>query len=77
MNELIDSGDPRAKVVGKCRPRVGDVETNTAVFDHLQRQMKRLWGTLPFPKGVHRFTDWEEFETWKTSRMIRKSPARR
>ena len=77
MNELIDAGDPRAKVVGKRRPPVASVAEAVAAFDRLQRQMTRIWVTLPFPTGVHRFKDWEEFETWKTNRMMRKSPARR
>jgi hypothetical protein len=77
VNELIDAGDPRAKVVGKRRPPVTSVAEATVAFDRLQRQMARIWGVLPFPSGVHRFKDWEEAEAWKTDRMMRKSPVRR
>ena len=77
VNELIDAGDPRAKVVGKRRPPVTSVAEATVAVDRLQRQMARIWGVLPFPSGVHRFKDWEEAEAWKTDRMMRKSPVRR
>ncbi|MCF7734028.1 MAG: hypothetical protein K9N23_20250 [Akkermansiaceae bacterium] len=77
MNELIEAGDPRAKVVGKRRPPEEGVAGAAAAFDRLQRQMTRLWGALPFRTGVYRFTDREEFQTWKMNRMMRNSPARR
>ena len=48
-----------------------------AALDQLQRQMGRLWGSLPFHKGVYRFKTWEQFESWKTNLMMRNSPARR
>lgn len=79
MNELIEAGDPRTKVVGKRRmPKVADgLPGLLQRFDQLQLQMGRLWGGLPFPKGVQRFTSQQECETWKMNLMIRNSPARR
>jgi hypothetical protein len=76
MNELIESGDPRAKVVGKPRPPGGMPEL-LAAFDRHQRQMGRLWGTLPFRRGVYRFKSAEEFDLWTTTLLMRNSPARR
>lgn len=73
MNELIESGDPRAKVVGRQRPTA----SNQVRFDQLQEMVNRSWKGLPFPKGVHRFKTEEEFESWKSQLMMRQSPARR
>ncbi|OYV05127.1 MAG: hypothetical protein CFE26_13235 [Verrucomicrobiales bacterium VVV1] len=73
MNELIESGDPRAKVVGRQRSPV----SNGVRFDQLQEMVNRSWKGLPFPKGVHRFKTEEEFESWKSQLMMRQSPARR
>ena len=75
MNELIDSGDPRAKVVGKRRDTTG--EPPFAAFDRLQKNFHRTWGALPFRRGVYRFKSFDQFEEWKTTLMIRNSPARR
>ena len=77
MDELIDSGDPRVKVVGKPRPQGGVSDEALAAFDHHQRQMGRLWGRLPFRKGVYRFRSMEEFDEWTTTLLMRNSPARR
>jgi hypothetical protein len=77
VNELIEAGDPGAKVVGKRRPLKESVADFAVALDQLQRQMGRLWGTLPFRKGVYRFETWEQFELWKTNLMMRNSPARR
>lgn len=77
MNELIESGDPRAKVVGKrCPPAAGN-EADWEQFNKLQKNFHRLWGGLPFPKGVHRFKTFEEFDEWKTNLMMRNAPGRR
>jgi hypothetical protein len=73
VNELIESGDPRAKVVGKRRP----AESHPRQFDILQEMVNRTWKGLPFPKGVHRFKTEEEFDQWRTRLLIRNSPARR
>ncbi len=77
VNELIESGDPRAKVVGKRRPPPASGEGDWEQFDWLQRNFQRLWVGLPFPKGVHRFKSMEEFDEWKTNLMIRNAPGRR
>jgi hypothetical protein len=77
MNELIESGDPRAKVVGKRRVPAAGTAAALARFDQIQHSVHQMWKTLPFPKGVHRFKTEEEFDSWKTSLMMRQSPARR
>lgn len=77
VNELIESGDPRAKIVGKRRPPPTNGEGDWAQFDWLQRNFQHLWGGLPFPKGVHRFKSMEEFDEWKTNLMMRNAPGRR
>jgi hypothetical protein len=77
MNEMIESGDPRAKVVGKRRmPRPGG-DSDWERFNQMQVQFHRLWGELPFRKGVYRFKTWESFDEWKTNLMIRNAPGRR
>jgi hypothetical protein len=77
MNELIESGDPRAKVVGKRRPPPANGDGDWEQFNWLQRNFQLLWGGLPFPKGVHRFKTLEEFDEWKTNLMMRNAPGRR
>lgn len=77
MNELIESGDPRAKVVGKRRPPAAGSEANWDQFNKLQQNFHHLWGGLPFRKGVYRFKTMEAFDEWKTNLMIRNSPGRR
>ena len=77
MNELIESDDPRAKVVGKPRqPASGDF-SDWSRFDRLQKNFQVLWGTLPYPRGVYRFKSLEEFDQWKTNLMMRNAPGRR
>lgn len=77
MNELIESGDPRAKVVGRRRvPQAGGAP-DLQSFDRMQAQFHRLWGDLPFRKGVYRFKTWESFDEWKTKLMMRNAPGRR
>jgi hypothetical protein len=73
MNDLIDAGDPRTKVVGR-RYRV---LSNEEKFHLAQSQFTDLWPTLPFPKGVHRFKTEEEAHQWKETRMIQRSLDRR
>ncbi len=70
MNEFIESGDPRAKVVGKRRA------PDQVSFDRLQEIVNRTWNGLPYPRGVHRFKTWEEFESWRNRLLIRNAPAR-
>ena len=75
MTELIESGDPRAKVVGRQRKSHGGHPL--AAFDRLQKNFHKTWGTLPFRRGIYRFKSHDQFEEWKTNLMIRNSPARR
>ena len=77
VNELIESGDPRAKIVGKRRPPPTNGEGDWAQFDWLQRNFQHLWKGLPLPKGGHRFKSMEEFDEWKTNLMMRNAPSRR
>ncbi|MDP3851405.1 MAG: hypothetical protein Q8Q59_12930 [Luteolibacter sp.] len=73
MNELIESGDPRAKVVGKRRMPNPGIESLTA-----GGQLNRLAGTLrakPFETkhGVYRFKTHEEADEWMMNLMLGKS----
>jgi hypothetical protein len=77
MNELIESGDSRAKVVGKRRPPPANGEDDWKQFDWLQRNFQHLWGGLPFQKEVHRFKSMEKYDEWKTTLMMRNAPGRR
>jgi hypothetical protein len=77
VNELIESGDPSAKIVGKRHPPPADGNGDWEHFNWLQRNFQHLWGGLPFPKGVHRFKSMEEFDEWKTKLMMRNAPGRR
>ena len=77
MNELIESGNPRAKVVGKRRPPAAGSQGYLENFNRLQNNFYRTWGKLPFRKGVYRFKTWENFEEWKMNLMIQNAPGRR
>jgi hypothetical protein len=77
MNELIESGDPRAKVVGKRRPPAAGSDADWERFNQMQQNFQRMWGGLPFRKGVYRFKTWESFDEWKTNLMMRNAPGRR
>jgi hypothetical protein len=76
MNELIEAGDPRTKVVGKRRPPAAGSDADWTQFNQLQQNFHRMWGSLPCPKGVYRFTSFEQFDEWKTNLMIRNAPGR-
>ncbi len=71
MNELIESGDPRAKVVGKRRaPREGS--ESLAAAGKLNRLVTRLRERpLVVKPGVIRFKSHEEADEWKMKLMIR------
>lgn len=77
MNELIESGDPRAKVVGKRRPPAAGSEADWQSFNQMQKNFQHLWGGLPLRKGVYRFKSWEESDEWKMKLMMRNAPAPR
>lgn len=73
MNELIDSGDPWAKVVGKRRMPEPGSESLAA-----GGRLNRLAGTLrakPFrmKHGVYRFQSHEEADEWMMNLMLGKS----
>lgn len=77
VNELIESGDPRAKVVGKRRPPAAGDGADWERFNRMQQNFQQLWGSLPWRKGVYRFKTMEEFDEWKTNLMIQNAPGRR
>jgi hypothetical protein len=64
MNELIESGDPRAKVVGKRRPPTPGSEClkAAALINNLTSRLR----TRPFrvKRGVYRFTNHEQADEW-------------
>ena len=71
MNELIESGDPRAKVVGKRRPPAAGSEAlrAAAALNLLASQLRRR----PFnvKRGVYRFTTHEEADLWMMNLQLR------
>ncbi len=71
VNELIESRDPRAKVVGKRRPPAADSDADWTRFNQLQLNFHRMWGGLPCPKGVCRFKFLEECDSRKSTRPPR------
>ena len=64
MNELIEAGDPRTKVVGKRRPPAAGSESlkAAAALNLLATQLRQR----PFRviKGVFRFKSHEEADAW-------------
>lgn len=44
MNELIEAGDPRTKVVGKHRPPAAGSDADWTQFNQLQENFTRMWG---------------------------------
>jgi len=71
MNELIDSGDPRAKVVGRRRaPAPGSASIAAA------SQLNKLSASLrqrPFrvKHGVYRFTTHEDADEWMMNLQVK------
>ena len=71
MNELIESGDPRAKVVGKRRPPApGSEALKAAAQLNLLATQLRL---RPFraKHGVYRFKSHEEADAWMMNLYLR------
>ena len=73
MNELIESGDPRAKVVGKRRMPAAGSES-LAAGGQLNRLAEKLRGR-PFATqhGVYRFNSHEQADEWMMNLMLSKS----
>ena len=71
MNELIESGDPRAKVVGRRRPpELGSESLQAAAaLNLLAMQLRRR----PFrvKHGVYRFKSHEEADEWMMNLQLR------
>jgi hypothetical protein len=70
MNELIESGDPRAKVVGKRRmPKAGS--ESLAAAGALNRLATKLRDRPMIMKhGVYRFKSHQEADEWMMKMMI-------
>jgi hypothetical protein len=71
VNELIEAGDPRTKVVGKRRP----LQAGTTALDAVG-QLNALAAALrrrPFPvkRGVYRFTSHEDADEWMLNLQLR------
>ena len=71
MNELIESGDPRAKVVGKRRmPKEGSESLAAGgALNRLATQLRER--PLAAKHGVYRFKSHEEADEWMMKMMIR------
>jgi hypothetical protein len=71
MNELIESGDPRARVVGK-RIEAQDADDCLRGMGNLNRLAMTLRGRPMLARhGVHRFNSFEDAEEWMTKMMLR------
>jgi hypothetical protein len=71
MNELIESGDPRTKVVGKRRQPAEGSESLAAggALNQLCGQLRER--PLMAKHGVYRFKSHEEADEWMMKMMIR------
>ena len=71
MNELIESGDPRAKVVGKRRLRQPGSESLAAggQMNRLAAQLRQR--PLRVKHGVYRFHSHEDADTWMLEIQVR------
>lgn len=71
MNELIESGDPRAKVVGKRRPPAAGSESLKAAaqLNLLASQLRNR----PFKvkRGIYRFKSHEAADAWMMNLYLR------
>lgn len=71
MNELIESGDPRAKVVGRRRPPAAGDESLIAAgkLNLLAAELR----DRPFrvKSGVYRFKSFEEADAWMMNLYLR------
>jgi len=71
MNELIESGDPRVRVVGKRRmPKAGS-EVLGAAGALNRLAVKLRCRPLRAKHGVYRFKSHEEADEWMMKMMIR------
>jgi hypothetical protein len=71
MNELIESGDPRAKVVGKRRiPRPG-VESLEAAGKLIRACTRLRLKPFRVRRGVYRFNSHKEADEWMMNLMLR------
>ncbi len=73
MNELIESGDPRAKVVGKRRMPAPGSESLAAGGMLNQLAGKLRVRPLKTRHGVYRFKSHEQADEWMMNLMLGKS----
>ena len=64
MNELIESGDPRAKVVGKRRPPSAGSESLRAAATLNLLALRLRNRPFRVKRGVYRFKTYEEADLW-------------
>ena len=64
MNELIESGDPRAKVVGKRRPPSAGSESLIAAAKLNLLALRLRNRPFRVKRGVYRFKTHEEADLW-------------
>lgn len=64
MNELIESGDPRAKVVGKRRPPAAGSESLIAAATLNLLALRLRNRPFRVKRGVYRFKTHEEADLW-------------
>lgn len=71
MNELIESGDPRAKVVGRRQAvKTGEEALRAATrFSHTVLAIRKT--PLKLPRGVFRFRTHEEADQWWMENLTR------
>ena len=71
MNELIESGDPRAKVVGRRRMPKAGVESLEAAGKLIRACTLMRPKPLLVRRGVYRFNTRKEADEWKMNLQIR------
>lgn len=71
MNELIESGDPRAKVVGKRPPPAAGEESLAAAGKLIALTNQLRIRPFRARKGVHRFRTFEEADEWMMNLYLR------
>ncbi len=71
MNELVETGDPRAKVVGRRRPIEPGEESLRVGLGIAKTALQIRKRNLKTPKGVFRFKSHEEADQWWMENLIR------
>lgn len=71
MNELIESDDPRAKVVGKRRPPAPGEESLAAAGKLIALATQLRDRPFRAKRGVYRFKTFEEADEWMMNLYLR------